>query len=89
MNRNRKQVKGQQCKAALERAQAIAEGPQKPMYDHTTRTATWKTTEEAFKDCKRFLKLRTTDWPTYLNQLARKNYCQPESSTSSMNQESA
>ncbi|GAB2294614.1 hypothetical protein Dimus_028813 [Dionaea muscipula] len=91
MNRNRdkgKQAKGPQCRAALERAQAIAEGPQEPRYDRGTRTATWITTEEAFEDFKLFLKFRTADWPKYLDQLATKNYLQPQSSSDSVNQES-
>ncbi|GAB2270819.1 hypothetical protein Dimus_005686, partial [Dionaea muscipula] len=89
MNRNKKQDKGPQCRAALERAQALAEGPQELRYDHATRTATWKTTEEAFEDCRQFPKLRTADWPVYLKQLAQKNQYQPESSSGSVNQEIA
>ncbi|GAB2280953.1 hypothetical protein Dimus_015570 [Dionaea muscipula] len=92
MDRNKnkeKQAKGPQYRDALERARAIAEGPQEPRYDRATRTATWITIEEAFEDFKLFLKFRTTDWPKYLDQLATKNYLQPKSSSDSVIQESA
>ncbi|GAB2288928.1 hypothetical protein Dimus_023232 [Dionaea muscipula] len=89
MNRDRKQTKGPQCRAAKEREQALTEGPQEPKYDPATRTASWKTTEEAFENYKQLLKLKTSDWPVYLKQLARMNQYHSESSTGSVNQENA